>query len=87
MVGQLTRLAVLMTLCSVTGCAHGHAESQPEPLRVVVLASVPGEAWFCVEDPQRNGFFEEPQVTHGRIVCPVTVAELRRQIARLQVAD
>jgi hypothetical protein len=87
MVGQLTRLAVLMTLCSVTGCAHGHAESQPEPLRVVVLASVPGEAWFCVEDPGVNGYFDEPQIRHGRIDCPLTVNQLRRAIAQLRAAD
>jgi hypothetical protein len=56
-------------------------------LRVVVLASVPGEAWFCVEDPGVNGYFDEPQIRHGRIDCPLTVNQLRRAIAQLRAAD
>jgi hypothetical protein len=83
----MTRLAVLMTLFGVAGCAHATAESHPEPLRVVVLASVPGETWFCIEDPQVNGFFDEPQIRHGRIDCPLTVNQLRRAIAQLRAAD
>jgi hypothetical protein len=83
----MMRLAVLITLFGVAGCAHATAESHPEPLRVVVLASVPGETWFCIEDPQVNGFFDEPQIRHGRIDCPLTVNQLRRAIAQLRAAD
>ena len=78
----------LLWLATIAGCTHAQAKSEPEePLRVLILASVPGEAWFCIEDPQANGFFEEPNVRHGLISCPLTVAQLRRAIARLQVAD
>ena len=84
MAGALLALVVLMS-----GCVHQPAvpAAPEEPLRVLILASVPGHAWFCLEDPQVNGFWEEPQVRHGRIVCPLTVNQLRRAISQLQETD
>lgn len=81
----------IAALILASGCAAKPVATVPDPpeeiLRVLVLASVPGDAWFCMEDPQVNGFFREPNVRTGRVVCALTVNQLRRAIAQLQEAE
>ena len=75
---------IMMSGCAKPAAATSHPE---EPLRVVVMATVPGDAWFCMEDPHIDGTLRQPAVRFGHIVCPLTVNQLRRAINQLQATD
>lgn len=77
----------IATLILVSGCAHPPPPPVPtEPLYVLVGAHVPGNAWFCVEDPFVDGQLHHPMIRTG-VVCRVTVDEMRHWIASLQQAN
>lgn len=78
----------IAALIMASGCAHPEVATAPEePLRVVIFQNVPHSAWFCIEDPQIDGTMQAPNVRFGRLVCPLTVGQLRRAIAQLQEAE
>ncbi len=56
--------------------------------RVVLEASVPGHALFCVEDPYSVWPNDEPIIRRefGE-VCGVTVDDVRRWVSRMRAAD
>lgn len=57
------------------GCGGNPAPvGSPAIDRVIVPWAVPGDAWFCLEDPFLT-------------ICPMTVEQLRAWIASLRKAD
>ena len=79
----------LAALILASGCVHAPkaATAPEEPLHVLVAASVPGFALFCVEDPAINWTRPgEPKLRTG-ITCPMTVDELRHWVNHHQRAD
>lgn len=83
-------ILALIGLCAMGSCAHEPpAANHPQPKEpahyAVLRAEVPGGALFCVEAPTLNSTLDEP--IHWGTVCPWTVDEVRRMVARLRAAD
>ena len=79
------KAALLVLVVFAAGCAH----QPPIPLepinRVMLPASVPGSAHFCVEDPSLPDF-DQPQ-RHAGWYCGLSVDDIRRWVNRQQPAE
>jgi hypothetical protein len=81
---------VILAALFAAGCAHPPATSHaPGPVDTVVLpASVPGGAAFCIEDLYLSWPTDDPFVRRQTgLVCRWTVADIRNWAAKQKAAD
>lgn len=80
----------LLVLCAalMSACAHPSHVAQPPVDTVVLPASVPDSALFCIEDPHMTWPMEQNIVRKATgLVCQWTVHDIRNWASKQRAAD